>query len=117
MLRRLGTTRRCAAPVAVPLVPLTYRYPPEDDHLAKRLQLKCPGCGRGYRWHGSAGVKPVGNLQKRMQSARGAQSAHTQTGGRAVLSAVVAATLRALRVGANLTQAEVAAAVGVTVSR
>ncbi len=36
---------------------------------------------------------------------------------RAVLSALVAATLRALRVAANLTQAEVAAAVGVTVSQ
>jgi transcriptional regulator with XRE-family HTH domain len=52
-----------------------------------------------------------------MQSARGAQSVRTQTGGRAVLSALVAATLRSLRVAAHLTQAEVASAVGVTVSQ
>lgn len=54
---------------------------------------------------------------ERMQSARAVQGANTQTGRGAVLSALVAATLRALRVAANLTQAEVAAKVGVTVSQ
>jgi transcriptional regulator with XRE-family HTH domain len=52
-----------------------------------------------------------------MQNARVTQVSRTQTGGGAVLSAAVAATLRSLRVAAHLTQAEVASAVGVTVSQ
>jgi len=50
---------RCGA-CSHTLLPPTYLEPPVDDPTSTRPQLKCPECGQGYRWHGSAGWQPVG---------------------------------------------------------